>query len=1314
MNKIFAFLASFTISALLCSSTHAGISGESDFLKWALINNLHGGGTPGGPVEEVFGEVPVVITGTISNPNVTIENNPFFTGFVSADAFFVNAQIPNRVVGTLDVTPLFSGYVETGSHEYLLGLAAYNQGYPANSIQLSTAHGTFASPTAVALNTTMTAIDWFGYDGTDWVQSAAISTKVVGGVSSGIIPTAMFFNVMDASGSVNTSIELVDDQVITYQNLNAVADFLWGQGTGIGGGGYFYNGDSPIVATPYLNTFGWSNQITPYSFNCGSCMTGYTASTIDGETTVTTVDANFLNTYVAGDTLFLGGISYGTFASIDSSSSATLTTAAPFTVTNQDTYIQYPPFYYSDMQSGINTHGGFWYGEPTSLVTGVITAFPSYASVIQNSENQSHALNQAFGTNIYPYSQYTLAGGTYDAPTAPGGFSSSLMADVNWIGGQTYYVYDGTKNNPSAALRFKNVGAISTDITATDAQLELQSQTGENFLALALNNDGSAYTLNQTLDDNAGNMITLGNSSAASFFVDEVPELVFAGNWTGQFSSTLDNTTDETFGVFSQFSPPLVNGLVFQTALGTQEAPTIVTGDTRLLHLTGWAYNDTDYQLGGYLSIRGDSASGGLIPTQFVLGLSDASGTPFIPMGVDHNGDMFVTGASSSSSFFVNEQPLFESVATAAYTALNDNNPLQPYQLFSGYGSTAYTSTIYQQAQGSFGSPTASNNGDIIAAISAYGFDGENIAANPAQFLFRTGTVAPAAVSSQIQALLANVSGDEFIAWSLNPDGSMYSYQNIQDDGLGNFAANGTGGLTIPTGNTAEQITPIGTVGNSAIRYNTDDAWVEYWSPESTEWIALAEGSGGVTNVTGVLPIVVTDGDTTPIVSVINSPYFPGATSSDAFFVDAQPIFSIGPDNFTGQFSSVLDNNETETFAIFANYSSPLPVMLFQGANGSLATPTTSNDGDLLGALAWQGYDGTQFVDEISIFQVKVDGAVSAGIIPMSLTVELGNPAGDEFNALVLASDGSATTSTGNILDDGSSNMTVQNDLTVMGTVYGNTSGHFNTSLGTTLNTLDDASGNATVSNLLYGALTPSEITDGRLTVVTADMSNYKFIFDPTDTLQPGLQFDRISGYSPGFHVSVYNGNTAYDIGTLSFLAGDPVIGNVEIVTGNSATISVFMIDGALTWVVENGGTVTYNESVSMSGPWIGSAPVGIDLGITLNGNTVTLTLPDLLYLSHTGTSTFPIDCSGCIPAYLRPATNQVFTSVLVKSTEASTWSTGMLVVGTDGDIEISSTVNADPTSLDGSSSWTGTSSSNIGAYSTSVSWNIFTSYPSS
>jgi hypothetical protein len=85
----------------------------------------------------------------------------------------------------------------------------------------------------------------------------------------------------------------------------------------------------------------------------------------------------------------------------------------------------------------------------------------------------------------------------------------------------------------------------------------------------------------------------------------------------------------------------------------------------------------------------------------------------------------------------------------------------------------------------------------------------------------------------------------------------------------------GAAGVVVPSGNTADRA-PV--PANGTIRYNTDNTNFEFY--QNSAWTVFGTGAGSVTNVIGTAnQITVTNGTTTPTVSIASNPIIPGTGS---------------------------------------------------------------------------------------------------------------------------------------------------------------------------------------------------------------------------------------------------------------------------------------------------------------------------------------------------------------------------------------------------------------------------------------------------
>ncbi|MBK7308876.1 MAG: hypothetical protein IPI88_18935 [Chitinophagaceae bacterium] len=88
-----------------------------------------------------------------------------------------------------------------------------------------------------------------------------------------------------------------------------------------------------------------------------------------------------------------------------------------------------------------------------------------------------------------------------------------------------------------------------------------------------------------------------------------------------------------------------------------------------------------------------------------------------------------------------------------------------------------------------------------------------------------------------------------------------------------------------------------------------------------------------------------------------------------------------------------------------ANDAGYAPGLIFQHARGTLATPTTVNNGDYLSAISTMNYDGTNYILSAGL-DIYADGAIAAGIVPTKLQFNTMNTTGGYGARLTIKNDG--------------------------------------------------------------------------------------------------------------------------------------------------------------------------------------------------------------------------------------------------------------------------------------------------------------------
>lgn len=85
------------------------------------------------------------------------------------------------------------------------------------------------------------------------------------------------------------------------------------------------------------------------------------------------------------------------------------------------------------------------------------------------------------------------------------------------------------------------------------------------------------------------------------------------------------------------------------------------------------------------------------------------------------------------------------------------------------------------------------------------------------------------------------------------------------------------------------------------------------------------------------------------------------------------------------------------------------PALVLAKSNGAtIGTFTATASGDTLGYMSWQGSDGTQFARAADI-RALVNGTVSLGVVPGSMSFRVANSSGTLTERLLIAADGTHT-----------------------------------------------------------------------------------------------------------------------------------------------------------------------------------------------------------------------------------------------------------------------------------------------------------------
>lgn len=925
---------------------YAGIAGEADFIKYMAINNLTPGGGGGGGVDQVFGTFPIVITGTLQNPNVTMGNDPLLHGEVGI------IPINNKLlVGTFSLTNGSNAVLGTGTF-------AQQQLTVADSIVFSDfpAQIYYIDTITDDLNFTLKS-NWPNPDASG-VQASQIKPPLIanGGnpyKNSGIDTHGNFF--------FNKTPRLVISGTTRFPAYGATIDnaplelFGLSQQFGSGGGG--------MVQTSANGT-----HATPLASNSGDLISFYGFAGYDG------------NDYspdpmgmagVVDDTVSAGivpsGLYFFTIDSTGTSNPSLLLPSNKSVVTGNNVIVddgvgnQIVPLTSSAQSFFVNHQPQF---------NGFATA--QYTGVNDNSSTQPYQLFSSFGSSAFNYNIFQAARGTFASPTAsnPGDLIMSLAA----------YAYDGTNYATNPGGLFFRAGSVSPGAVGSQMQVLLADTLGNDFLALSLNDDYTA--------DMDANLSTLG------FNVGGIPSLDYgATTYTGEYSGVLDNSTNKVFGQFQQFNPVAVSGFNFLTALGTESSPAAVTGDTRLIQNSAFAYDGVDYKVAGYYGIRGDGASGGQLPTKFVLSVNDSLSNPFNALIIDSTGAVIPKSGSLLDDGIGNA--IYNGTGSITLpTGTTAQRPVTPTAgMFRGNSETGIPE-FWDNITNAWGVVSGGGGGTV-----------DSVSGNDPIFVDNTD------LSNPIVNLVHSpqlVGGVQIRSPDTVPLTGTVSIAN------GTIVLNGTGTLFTQELMKGDAVRLAGFIG---VPYYVDSIFDDVSLNLTTSWPNPDQ-----------VGIDAFHGKEFLIVNSDNPNKTSGITASGNFFVNNQISIDFGGKTSFPAYGSISDNNSSQMYGLSQVFGDGAGGIIQTYAQGSAATPLAPNPGDLVGAYAFSGYDGSAYSQEYTGVFGVVDNAVSTGIVPTALYLATTDTTGSTYVSMILGSDRSISTAGGVVVDDGLGNSSVPNN----------------------------------------------------------------------------------------------------------------------------------------------------------------------------------------------------------------------------------------------------------------------------------------------
>lgn len=168
------------------------------------------------------------------------------SGNWAAGNFYISAaQIG---IGTGTTAPVSALQIIETSTSTTRGIASdqYSTNASGARITMRKARGTFASPTVIVTADTLASWTASGYDGTNFIESGKILITSTGTVGTGIVPSTMALQTMNAAGTLTTGILIDQAQKVTFAGHLVVEGVT---STGATGTGNFVFDTAPTFTT---------------------------------------------------------------------------------------------------------------------------------------------------------------------------------------------------------------------------------------------------------------------------------------------------------------------------------------------------------------------------------------------------------------------------------------------------------------------------------------------------------------------------------------------------------------------------------------------------------------------------------------------------------------------------------------------------------------------------------------------------------------------------------------------------------------------------------------------------------------------------------------------------------------------------------------------------------------------------------------------------------------------------------------------------------------------------------------------------------
>lgn len=166
-----------------------------------------------------------ITDGNLLTPYIKADGTRALSGNWAAGSFYISSS--QFGAGTGSTAPSSTMHVVETSTSTPRGILAdqYSTGISGSRITMRKARGTFASPTVIVTGDTLASWTASGYDGANFIDSGKILISSIGTIGTGIVPSTMAFQTMNASGVLTTGFTIDQSQNSTFAGTNTALSY---------------------------------------------------------------------------------------------------------------------------------------------------------------------------------------------------------------------------------------------------------------------------------------------------------------------------------------------------------------------------------------------------------------------------------------------------------------------------------------------------------------------------------------------------------------------------------------------------------------------------------------------------------------------------------------------------------------------------------------------------------------------------------------------------------------------------------------------------------------------------------------------------------------------------------------------------------------------------------------------------------------------------------------------------------------------------------------------------------------------------------